>query len=314
MPTNSITTTSSTGSPSAYFFNKPVDHTESSLYYCESCDKEFNTKGSYDAHCANHEQCRHPDCTFSGTKRVVIAHYHSKHGQFSGTGYKVIEVEGQKFRVLLGTSPEEVEQWREERRKKFPTAANTEKKNDIEASVLKAGGILRNKRKPNFQSDKDTKRRKEVKTDDAGDDAGDDDAQVGDGIGQHEADIQTDDNGNAVQLRGKIIFINATFIITIIILSVCPYFVSGHCRRGKKCKLLHDKKAKREHKKKSHTNDDDANTKENQKGKGKLYLPKPYAGGEKGTLLKKLLEDEIFLEESLVLQCIQYIVNNNFFD
>jgi hypothetical protein len=135
------------------------------IYYCESCDKEFTNQGSYDAHCANHEQCRHPDCTFSGTKRVVIAHYHSKHGQFSGSGFKVIEVEGQKFRVLLGTSPEEVEQWREERRKKFPTAANTEKKKVIESTVLRAGGLLQNNKRKNIcQSDEDLKRRKENET------------------------------------------------------------------------------------------------------------------------------------------------------
>jgi hypothetical protein len=103
---------------------------------------------------------------------------------------------------------------------------------------------------------------------------------------------------------------------------VCPYFLSGHCRRGKKCKLLHDKKAKKAQKKKGHSNndddDDDTNrtnrTNRNENQKGKLYLPKPYSGGEKGTLLKKLLEDEMFLEENLILQCLQYIVNNNFFD
>lgn len=37
---------------------------------------------------------------------------------------QVIDVEGSKFRVLLGTSPEEVEVWRAERRKRWPTDAN----------------------------------------------------------------------------------------------------------------------------------------------------------------------------------------------
>lgn len=36
----------------------------------------------------------------------------------------MIDVEGQKFRVLLGTCPEEVEQWRAARRKLWPTNAN----------------------------------------------------------------------------------------------------------------------------------------------------------------------------------------------
>lgn len=37
---------------------------------------------------------------------------------------QMIDVEGTKFRVLLGTSPEEVEIWRAERRKRWPTDAN----------------------------------------------------------------------------------------------------------------------------------------------------------------------------------------------
>ncbi len=37
---------------------------------------------------------------------------------------KLIDVEGTKFRVLLGTSPEEVAIWRAERRKRWPTEAN----------------------------------------------------------------------------------------------------------------------------------------------------------------------------------------------
>jgi hypothetical protein len=40
--------------------------------------------------------------------QVVVAHHHAKHGKFAGSGFKNINVEGQKFRVLLGTSPEEV--------------------------------------------------------------------------------------------------------------------------------------------------------------------------------------------------------------
>ena len=40
-----------------------------------------------------------------------------------------------KFKVLMGTSPEEVQQWREERRKKIPSAGNVEaKQNALEKS------------------------------------------------------------------------------------------------------------------------------------------------------------------------------------
>ena len=74
----------------------------------------------------------------------MIAHYHATHGLFSGSGYKDIEVEGMKFRVLLGSNEKEIEQWRAERRRKFPTAANIAKKESIREEVTKAGGIVPN--------------------------------------------------------------------------------------------------------------------------------------------------------------------------
>lgn len=36
------------------------------IWFCEGCDKEFSLQSAYDAHCANHQVCRHPGCTFTG--------------------------------------------------------------------------------------------------------------------------------------------------------------------------------------------------------------------------------------------------------
>ena len=69
-----------------------------------------------------------------------MAHFHGAHGQFSGSGFKTIDVEGQQFTVLMGTSPQEVEQWRQDRRKRFPTAANAQSKEDQLAELQQAGG------------------------------------------------------------------------------------------------------------------------------------------------------------------------------
>jgi hypothetical protein len=57
--------------------------------------------------------------------------------------------------------------------------------------------------------------------------------------------------------------------------------------------------------------DDEARARAQRK-RGQLFLPKPYSGGFRGTLLKKLLEDEIRSEENIVLQCIRFIVTNSF--
>eukprot|EP01041_Mallomonas_annulata_P006898 gene6898-14006_t len=143
------------------------------IYYCEPCDKEYNHQNAYEAHCATHEKCRHPGCSFEGTKKVVIAHFHGTHGQFSGTGYKVIDVEGQKFRVLMGTCPKEIEEWRAERRNKFPSKDNITKKIEKQSKFIHAGGLLpkgsslssqkqnKNQNQKQKQSNSQTNKRKE---------------------------------------------------------------------------------------------------------------------------------------------------------
>ena len=70
----------SSSSSSSSGSNAPVEPAQ--MFYCEGCDKEFTQKTAYEAHCANHETCRHPGCKFSGTKKVVIAHFHGSHGLY----------------------------------------------------------------------------------------------------------------------------------------------------------------------------------------------------------------------------------------
>jgi hypothetical protein len=46
--------------------------------------------------------------------------------------------------------------------------------------------------------------------------------------------------------------------------------------------------------------------------KGRLFLPKPLMGGDRGTLLKRLLRDEATREENLILQCFRFFTKRNF--
>ena len=95
---------------------------EGGSFVCEPCDKAFQTEAQQAAHVASHEKCNHPGCAFMGSKQVVVGHYRVAHGKYKGNGFRVMNVEGRKFRILVGNAPEEVEQWRQERRKNFPTA------------------------------------------------------------------------------------------------------------------------------------------------------------------------------------------------
>ncbi|ETV90153.1 hypothetical protein H310_15013 [Aphanomyces invadans] len=117
-----------------------------SEWQCEPCEKHFAMKSQYDAHMLTHEQCWAPGCDFSASKRVVTSHYQVMHGQYAGSGLKEIEVEGQKFQVLVGNSPEEITKWREERRKKWPSESNVKRKNEQMGERVQAGDIPANKK------------------------------------------------------------------------------------------------------------------------------------------------------------------------
>jgi len=64
-----------------------------------------------------------------------------KHVKYAGSGYKTVDIDGQKFTVLVGTSQEEVEQWREERKLRFPTKENIEKKLKEKEKLIETGGL-----------------------------------------------------------------------------------------------------------------------------------------------------------------------------
>lgn len=283
--------------------------------YCEACEKDFASSTAWDAHLAAHDKCSHPGCEFSATKKVLSAHWQLAHGQFSGTGLKDIEVEveGQKkkFKVLVGTSPEEVEQWREERRKRFPSAANMQAKREDLEKVRSFGGVessasggARGKsgvKKSGKQENVDGgaggaasegfEEQKERDIDDKT--ATKDGSESGTGTARGGAQVKT---------------------------TLCQYFSRGRCKHGEECRYIHDKGAQasyaEERKKRQRMNASELEQLERKQHakKGKLFLPKPLAGGDRGTLLKRLLQDDISSEENIILQCFRYFTTSNFFE
>lgn len=93
---------------------------------CQHCNKSFASNAQYSAHLNSHQTCE--VCGFVGSKTSVQAHIATTHGQYAGTGYKQVFVEGKSFTVLLGTDPQLVAEWREQRRKNWPSARNIERK------------------------------------------------------------------------------------------------------------------------------------------------------------------------------------------
>jgi hypothetical protein len=337
---------------------------ETGLWYCEPCDKEFTVLAAFDAHKATHETCSHPGCAFNATKKVVIAHFHGSHGQFSGSGYKMIDVEGQKFRVLLGQSPEEIAEWRAARRKKFPTAELEEAKKREMADLVAAGGVVpklagKAQRKDKNAENNATKKRAvadgvsgaegPAKKQRAGSEGGEvDSASAGENEAAEEAGEEALAEANYDSRRcrqfgrGKCRNGDKCQYSHDFEPKVCSNFLRGFCKFRHQCRDIHDIEGRKEFRannpaqtsqqakkgaedggtpcKKNNNNNNNNNGNTPQQGKGRLNkngelsIPEPLAGGSRGTLWRKLLEDEILKEENIVLQCLRFLVQNNYLD
>jgi hypothetical protein len=89
-------------------------------HICESCDKSFHSEHQLQTHVKQHVSCSH--CVFTASKQLVQKHEQDVHG-VQPTDTSSI---GTQLRIM--ESPEEIERWRAERRKNYPTADNVQRK------------------------------------------------------------------------------------------------------------------------------------------------------------------------------------------
>lgn len=118
-----------------------------SNFRCDPCGRDFGNMKAYTVHLSTHEKCAFEGCSFQGSKKCVSTHFQLSHGEFSGNGYKIINVEGENFRVLMGTNADEVAQWRAERKKKFPSVTHIQQQKEMRQAMIAAGGLDRNQKK-----------------------------------------------------------------------------------------------------------------------------------------------------------------------
>lgn len=113
--------------PSPCFVEKPAEpaaikshvrddnkkQTSRFVEYCKFCREGFVGTSELIQHRKAHERCPYDNCKFNASEKVVAEHIQRVHMK-SNTLVKIQDL----------TTPEQIEKWREERRKRYPTTAN----------------------------------------------------------------------------------------------------------------------------------------------------------------------------------------------
>lgn len=95
--------------------------------HCEVCDRNFKTQQQLDRHMNEHEKCCFEGCKFEAHSSLLKKHIEAQHN--SGLFQRIGKIE----------TDEDIEKWREERRKRYPTKANIEARQLAQEQRLKRG-------------------------------------------------------------------------------------------------------------------------------------------------------------------------------
>ncbi|KAI4477715.1 hypothetical protein M0804_012543 [Polistes exclamans] len=105
-------------------------------YYCEVCDREFKTDEKLAEHVSTHKLCGIDGCTFSANNLLVDKHIKMQHRT------------GLYERMKNVSTPEDIQKWIEERKRKYPTKVNIEEKHKMDIKKIERGEIIRQVNKP----------------------------------------------------------------------------------------------------------------------------------------------------------------------
>eukprot|EP00727_Mastigamoeba_balamuthi_P013430 m51a1_g871 putative protein disulfide isomerase (788) ;mRNA; f:831594-834424 len=97
-------------------------------FTCPPCEKEFETREQLASHITGHVNCDAEGCAFSACPRAVRDHVERSHPELAMFARRV-------------ETPEEIEAWRNARRKNFPTRDNVRAKEDRLRAAAAAGEL-----------------------------------------------------------------------------------------------------------------------------------------------------------------------------
>ncbi|KAL9708037.1 hypothetical protein quinque_011555 [Culex quinquefasciatus] len=98
--------------------------------WCEKCDFNSRTEEELARHCAEHRGCDVEGCTFVGHPGVMKRHWRLVHDE---------QRQQEKAQTDTKQSPEEIDAWREQRRKRYPTKENVERRQQAQEERFSRG-------------------------------------------------------------------------------------------------------------------------------------------------------------------------------
>ncbi|XP_076179145.1 FMR1-interacting protein NUFIP1 isoform X1 [Ptiloglossa arizonensis] len=104
---------------------------EDESYYCEICDRDFLTEDTLSEHKLEHKVCGIDGCTFSAHPLLIEKHISMQHST------------GLYHRIKNVSTPEDIEKWLMERKKKYPTKANIDLRKAEEVEKIQRGEIIK---------------------------------------------------------------------------------------------------------------------------------------------------------------------------
>lgn len=105
--------------------------------YCKYCREGFSGENELYQHRKAHERCPFEDCKFNANAKVIAEHIQRVHVQKGNALVKIQDL----------TTPEQIEKWKEERRKRFPTTANVLLRQQAQEERFQRGEKLQERQK-----------------------------------------------------------------------------------------------------------------------------------------------------------------------
>ncbi|XP_011883131.1 PREDICTED: nuclear fragile X mental retardation-interacting protein 1 [Vollenhovia emeryi] len=100
-------------------------------HYCEVCDRDFPSEDALVEHKSTHMLCGIDDCTFSAHPMLVQKHISMQHRT------------GLYQRIKDLSTPEDIEKWITERKKRYPTEENIKLRKAEEQEKLQRGEVIK---------------------------------------------------------------------------------------------------------------------------------------------------------------------------